>query len=50
MHIGFDLSHVSTLTWVCSVPLAATLIGAAFAVIRSGRRNSRDDDDSASGA
>jgi hypothetical protein len=47
MHIGFDLTQATTLSWVCSVPLAATLIGAAFAVIRSSRRKNADDGDSA---
>lgn len=50
MHIGFDLTQVTTVSWACSVSLTATLIAAAFAAIRSSRRKKGGGDDSGSGA
>jgi hypothetical protein len=49
MHIGFDLTQVTTFSWVCSVSLSASLIGAVIAAIRS-RNRKNGDDDSGSGA
>jgi hypothetical protein len=50
MHIGFDLSQVTTFSWACSVPLTVALIGAAFTAYRSSRRKNGGDDNSGSGA